>query len=153
PRKNWCEGSGTRSPRVQWSARAPMICVDPLGERAKVVIRSAKAGCDPFNGERVVFERCAEVRTAFSLCHRLITSTAKLLMMALLVTMLGYIAPCRATSNFIYNANGRLVAVTTSDGTTTMYTYDAAGNITSAQPITAGQLEIFSFNPSQASPG
>ena len=52
-------------------------------------------------------------------------------------------------SNYVYDANGRLVAVTNASGNTVVYSYDAVGNILSIQPITTGQLALFAFNPQQ----
>lgn len=52
-------------------------------------------------------------------------------------------------SNYIYDSDGRLVAVTDTSGNTVVYNYDAVGNILSIQPIAANQLALFTFNPAQ----
>ncbi|MGB9428679.1 MAG: IPT/TIG domain-containing protein, partial [Gammaproteobacteria bacterium] len=52
-------------------------------------------------------------------------------------------------SNYFYDANGRLVAVTAPSGSSVVYTYDAVGNILSIQPIVVGQLALFAFSPGQ----
>ncbi len=56
-------------------------------------------------------------------------------------------------SNYMYDANGRLVAVTAPDGSSVVYKYDAAGNILSIQPIAVGQLALFDFAPAQGAVG
>ena len=54
-----------------------------------------------------------------------------------------------AASNYVYDANGRLIAVTAPNGSAAVYNYDAVGNILSIQSIAIGQLALFSFNPLQ----
>lgn len=56
--------------------------------------------------------------------------------------------------NYVYDAAGRLVAVTRSDGTTTQYTYDDMGNLLQkSASLPAGQLALFSFSPHHGSAG
>jgi trimeric autotransporter adhesin len=52
-------------------------------------------------------------------------------------------------SSYVYDSNGRLVAVTSASGSTVVYSYDAVGNILSIQPIATGQLALFVFTPQQ----
>ena len=54
------------------------------------------------------------------------------------------------STRYAYDANGRVVAVTQSNGTTTQYGYDALGYVGSiSAPLSAGQLAIFAFMPTQ----
>ena len=56
--------------------------------------------------------------------------------------------------NYVYDAAGRLVAVTRSDGTTTQYTYDDMGNLLQkSASLPAGQLALFSFSPNHGNAG
>lgn len=56
-------------------------------------------------------------------------------------------------SSYVYDANGRLTAATAPGGGTVQYTYDSLGNILSVQPVTSGQLAVFSFSPQQGPVG
>ncbi|MHB1587450.1 MAG: beta strand repeat-containing protein [Acidiferrobacteraceae bacterium] len=56
-------------------------------------------------------------------------------------------------SSYVYDANGRLTAATAPGGGTVQYTYDSLGNILSVQPVTSGQLAVFSFSPEQGPVG
>jgi len=53
------------------------------------------------------------------------------------------------TVNYVYDALGRLVAQVDSQGAT-IYTYDAAGNLTSVSRNTTDQLSIVGFSPARA---
>jgi len=58
------------------------------------------------------------------------------------------------TSTYVYDANGRLAAVTKGDGTSAPYTYDALGNLVQVGgAIPAGQLALFTFTPSHGEAG
>lgn len=58
------------------------------------------------------------------------------------------------STNYAYDANGRVVAVTQKDGTSVEYTYDALGHVSQiSNPISAGQLAIFSFMPTHGATG
>ncbi|KVN04825.1 hypothetical protein WT08_22200 [Burkholderia sp. MSMB1552] len=58
------------------------------------------------------------------------------------------------STRYVYDANGRVVAVTQSSGTTTQYGYDALGYVGSiSAPLSAGQLAIFAFTPTQGDAG
>ncbi len=50
-------------------------------------------------------------------------------------------------TTYVYDANGRLTAVTAANGNSVQYTYDSDGNILSIQPVSAGQLALFTFSP------
>ncbi|WP_217333063.1 IPT/TIG domain-containing protein, partial [Rhodanobacter sp. C05] len=57
-------------------------------------------------------------------------------------------------TTYVRDANGRIVAVTQSNGTSTQYTYDALGNrLQVGGPIAAGQLAVFTFIPSHGTAG
>ncbi|MHB8347171.1 MAG: IPT/TIG domain-containing protein [Acidiferrobacterales bacterium] len=68
---------------------------------------------------------------------------------ALFLILLGSWANTLYASTYVYDANGRLIAVTASNGSGAQYTYDAVGNIQSIQPISAGQLALFTSSPEQ----
>jgi len=60
-------------------------------------------------------------------------------------------APANA---YVYDAHGRLLAITKSDGTSTAYTYDALGNLLQVgSPLAAGQLALFAFSPAHGNVG
>lgn len=62
--------------------------------------------------------------------------------------------PVAATNAYVYDANGRLVAITKADGTSTQYTYDALGNLKLVgSQLQAGQLAMFAFTPSHGTSG
>ena len=58
-----------------------------------------------------------------------------------------------ATTRYVYDDNGRLRAVITTDGKANIYEYDAAGNLTAIRQNAAGQLEILDFFPREGGPG
>jgi YD repeat-containing protein len=58
----------------------------------------------------------------------------------------------QATS-YVYDANGRVVAVTQSTGVSAQYTYDALGNLVQIGTVSAGQLALFAFTPSHGTAG
>jgi YD repeat-containing protein len=51
------------------------------------------------------------------------------------------------STQYIYDANGRLSAVIAPSGAAAIYRYDAAGNLTSIDQIALGGLSILSFSP------
>lgn len=67
-----------------------------------------------------------------------------LLVYAFSCAMPGY---CQGTTQYVYDANGRLTGVITPSGDAAVYHYDAAGNITSIERIGAGGFAILSFTP------
>ena len=64
---------------------------------------------------------------------------------------------CTATwavaTNYIYDANGRLVVTTNDAGQSARYLYDKLGNITRIERLAAGDLAVFSFSPGRGAPG
>lgn len=58
---------------------------------------------------------------------------------------------CYATS-YVYDGNGRLIAVTRNDGTSARYVYDAVGNLQQIAAVPLGQLALFGFTPNHGSP-
>jgi YD repeat-containing protein len=67
-------------------------------------------------------------------------------------TLLFLLGVANATT-YVYDANGRVVAVTQTTGASAQYTYDALGNIVQVGQVAAGQLAIFAFTPSHGSAG
>lgn len=58
-----------------------------------------------------------------------------------------------AATSYVYDANGRLNVVTNSSGASARYRYDALGNVTQVERLTAGQLAIFDFTPGRGAAG
>ena len=56
-------------------------------------------------------------------------------------------------ATYTYDAQGRLVAVTSNSGASARYTYDAMGNLIGVSTIPAGQLAIFALNPDRGAIG
>ena len=60
----------------------------------------------------------------------------------------------QAQTSYVHDANGRVVAVTQSNGTTVQYTYDALGHPGQVSaPLPVGQLAIFAFTPTHGAAG
>ncbi|HUB90182.1 MAG TPA: pre-peptidase C-terminal domain-containing protein [Dyella sp.] len=58
------------------------------------------------------------------------------------------------TSSYVYDANGRVVAVTATNGTSVQYSYNTLGHTSQVSaPISAGQLAIFAFMPTHGVAG
>ena len=51
------------------------------------------------------------------------------------------------TTQYFYDANGRLAGVIAPNGSAAIYHYDAAGNLTSIEQIGAGGFSVLSFSP------
>ncbi len=59
---------------------------------------------------------------------------------------------CALATSYVYDAGGRLVAVSNDTGGSARYTYDNIGNLVAVDRI-AGQLAIFAFSPGRGAPG
>lgn len=71
------------------------------------------------------------------------------LLVAFSLLLGGHVAQAQGgTTQYIYEANGRLSAVIAPSGAAAIYRYDAAGNLTGIDQISAGDLSILSFSPS-----
>lgn len=58
------------------------------------------------------------------------------------------------TSSYVYDANGRVVAITATNGTSVQYGYNSLGHTSQVSaPIAAGQLTIFAFAPTHGEAG
>ena len=58
------------------------------------------------------------------------------------------------TSGYVYDANGRVVAVTATNGTSVPYSYNTLGHISQVgAPLSPGQLAIFAFVPTHGVAG
>ena len=58
-----------------------------------------------------------------------------------------FVAVAVHAASYVYDANGRLRAVTISSGDSAEYVYDALGNLYAVNTVSAGQLAIFAFTP------
>ena len=60
-----------------------------------------------------------------------------------------FVASCglACASSYVYDANGRLRAVTTSTGSTSEYDYDALGNLTEIRAVASSQVAVFALIP------
>lgn len=67
--------------------------------------------------------------------------------LALMMTALGGLAYAQGTTQYIYDANGRLTGVIAPNGEAAIYHYDPAGNLTSIEHVGAGGFAILSFSP------
>lgn len=56
-------------------------------------------------------------------------------------------------TNYVYDANGRLVAATNDGGESAHYVYDDMGNLLQVERLGAGDLAIFAFSPGRGAPG
>lgn len=78
------------------------------------------------------------------------------LLRGLLIPCIGLLCavphPARAAS-YVYDVQGRLVAITDATGATAQYTYDAMGNLLGISRIPAGQLAIFTLSPDHGAVG
>jgi YD repeat-containing protein len=74
------------------------------------------------------------------------------LVLALIAFMLCWAQAASATT-YSYNPAGRLIAAIAADGSSAVYTYDSAGNITGIQRLLASNLAIFAFSPGQGISG
>jgi YD repeat-containing protein len=59
----------------------------------------------------------------------------------------GLLAYGQGTTQYIYDANGRLTGVIAPNGEAAIYRYDPAGNLTSIEHIGAGGFGVLSFSP------
>jgi len=66
---------------------------------------------------------------------------------------LALVASVAYAASYVYDANGRLRAVTADSGGTGEYVYDALGNILAIDNVPAGQLAIFAFVPNHGPVG
>ncbi len=73
--------------------------------------------------------------------------------LSLFALALTLFAPQLRAADYVYDANGRLRAVTNSSGASATYNYDALGNMTSVGSVAAGQLAIFAFVPNRGPVG
>lgn len=71
----------------------------------------------------------------------------------LLAVLLASGAALAATVQYVYDDLGRLVAVLDPSGQTTVYTYDAAGNILSVTSSSSSQVVVVGFTPNHGKAG
>src|SRR5690348_13548385 len=58
-----------------------------------------------------------------------------------------------AATTYVYDDDGRLIAVITPAGEASVYEYDAAGNFTAIRRLTQNELLILTFTPGQGGVG
>ncbi|MET3653895.1 IPT/TIG domain-containing protein [Dyella japonica] len=92
---------------------------------------------------------CDGMRGAVWLKHSAIPFRVALVLLALLCWNVAALAQ---SSNYAYDANGRLVGVTQNDNAA-QYSYDANGNLLQISSAGPGQLAIFSFMPTHGAAG
>lgn len=63
------------------------------------------------------------------------------------------VAPGLHAQNYAYDGNGRLVAATLADGTSTRYVYDGMGNLLDVRNVPAGTMSIFALRPNHGPVG
>jgi YD repeat-containing protein len=58
------------------------------------------------------------------------------------------------STSYVYDANGRVVALTASNGTSVQYSYNTLGHTNQiSAPLSPGQLAIFAFVPTHGVSG
>ncbi|WP_158628931.1 IPT/TIG domain-containing protein [Dyella choica] len=68
--------------------------------------------------------------------------------------MLGLGEASAQSTSYVYDANGRVVAVTASNGTSVQYSYNTLGHTSQiGAPLSPGQLAIFAFTPTHGEAG
>ena len=76
------------------------------------------------------------------------------LLRASIFIAIAWIGVAQAQTTYVHDANGRVVAVTQSSGTTQQYTYDTLGHPSQVTaPISSGQLAILAFMPAHGLAG
>ncbi len=82
--------------------------------------------------------------------RRLVASTIWLLCSALLWSGAAH----AQSTGYVYDANGRVVATTVSNGSSVQYSYNSLGHVSQVSaPIASGQLAIFAFMPTHGEAG
>ncbi|VBI73290.1 IPT/TIG domain-containing protein [Burkholderia pseudomallei] len=77
---------------------------------------------------------------------------ANLIGLVCLLQLAGGLAYAQS-AGYVYDASGRVVATTQSNGNSAQYTYDALGNLIQTTSVPAGQLAIFAFAPTHGVAG
>lgn len=103
------------------------------------------------NGSRVSAIRGDEAARGWP--QRAFAKLSSFLGLVMVVAALWSSAVRAQTSNYVYDADGRVVAVTQNNGTTAQYTYDALGHLAQTTSVASGQLAIFVFIPTHGEAG
>ena len=85
---------------------------------------------------------CVRIECAALSAQRKFRRVIRILLLIFLVTTVQ-----ASASSYVYDAQGRLRAVTNSAGGASAYLYDAVGNLLQIQTLAAGQLALFTFAP------
>lgn len=107
------------------------------GELDMDVRARCSAGAD--RGDVVLNRRPSALRHRFAVC-------------VLVLLALVMVVPASATS-YVYDATGRLIAVTNDAGESARYVYDAMGNMLRVDRLAVGELALFSFTPGRGVSG
>lgn len=78
---------------------------------------------------------------------------ALVLSLALMVPSIALLAQQGGTTRYVYDDNGRLIAVISPSGESALYEYDPAGNFTAIRRLDANALRLLSFSPHQGTAG
>ena len=85
--------------------------------------------------------------------QRAFAKQSALLSLLMIVIALWTSAAHAQTTNYVYDANGRVVAVTQNNGITAQYTYDTLGHLAQTITVGSGQLAILAFIPTHGEAG
>src|SRR5947209_168812 len=133
-----------RSSRPQYQFTGPGNCLVSI--RRRPTIDSFPAKC---RGRQQV----KLVRLKMSRRNRPLLLLVILLCAGWLLSPAGAGAQQTGITHYVYDDNGRLVAVILSSGDATVYAYDLAGNPTSVRQVPASGLELITFTPHEGSTG
>lgn len=103
------------------------------------------------NGSRVSAISGGEAAREWRACA--FAKLSRFLSLLVIAIVLWTSAARAQTTNYTYDADGRVVAVTQNNGTTAQYTYDTLGHLAQTTTVASGQLAIFAFIPTHGEAG
>jgi large repetitive protein len=80
-------------------------------------------------------------------------STALMRPLGVFLFLAGFLPLFSQAATYVYDADGRLRALTSSTGASSEYIYDALGNVYAINSVPASQLAIFAFTPNHGHAG